>query len=115
MEFLQIFPSMLEITHDHMIFIQDEANAVPASSLRVGDRLANGDIVSAIKKVTRRGVYAPLTTSGSLLVNDVPVSNYIAFQGSEYFTIGVFRFSYHWLSHMYNFPHRFWCTRVTSC
>jgi len=114
MEFLQIFPFMVELTYDHMIFVQDKANAIPASSLRVGDRLSNGDVVSAIKKVTRRGVYAPLTTSGSLLVNDVLVSNYIAFQGSEYFMIGAMHFHYHRLSHIYNFPYRFWCTHVMA-
>jgi len=65
--------------------------------------------------VTRQGVYAPLTASGSLLVNDVLVSNYIAFQGSEYYSIGGMRFSCHWLSHTFNFPYRFWCTHVSSC
>jgi len=115
MEFLQIIPSMLEVTHDHMIFIQETAQAIPASSLQVGDQLSNGEVIVAIRKVTRRGVYAPLTSSGSLLVNDVLVSNYIAFQGSEYYTIGAMRFSYHWLSHIFNFPYRFWCTHVGLC
>jgi len=111
-EFLQILPSKLEITRDHMIFIaeKDQRSAVPASLLQVGDRLSDGTVVEAIKTVKRQGVYAPFTPSGILLVNNVSVSSYVAFQDSQYFmTTGI---SYQRLAHTYTFPRRFWCTRA---
>eukprot|EP00547_Thalassionema_nitzschioides_P013974 CAMPEP_0194236508 /NCGR_PEP_ID=MMETSP0158-20130606/3726_1 /TAXON_ID=33649 /ORGANISM="Thalassionema nitzschioides, Strain L26-B" /LENGTH=707 /DNA_ID=CAMNT_0038970277 /DNA_START=337 /DNA_END=2457 /DNA_ORIENTATION=- len=94
--YLQILPSKLELTHDHMVFITGTQHAVPASSLRVGDHLASGEVITAINQVTRRGVYAPFTTSGDLLVNGVLVSSYVAYQGSDHLAVGPMQFSYHW-------------------
>jgi hypothetical protein len=41
-------------------------------------------------------------------VNDLVASNYIAYQGSEYLTIGGIEtpFSYQWLAHTFNSAHR---------
>jgi hypothetical protein len=119
--YLLISPSNLEITADHMLFIHG-GSAVPASVLQVGDRLANGDIVTAIQQVNRTGLFAPFTPSGKLLVNDVLVSNYVAFQGSEYLSIvgldGIMMktpFTYQWLAHTFEAPHRLWCTYASRC
>lgn len=113
--YLQILPSKLELTHDHMIFIHGERQAVPASSLKVGDQLANGEVITAIRKVNRRGAYAPFTTSGDLLVNGILVSSYVAFQGKDRLTVGPVQLSYQWLAHTFTFPHRFICTRISTC
>lgn len=119
--YLSISPSKLEITSNHMIFI-DGRHAVPASSLEVGDRLANGDVVTAIQQVQRTGVYAPFTPSGKLLVNGVLVSSYVAFQNSEYLKIPTgdgaamqTPVTFQWLAHTFEAPHRFWCTYVCKC
>jgi hypothetical protein len=119
--YLSISPSNLEITADHMLFLHG-GRAVPASVLEVGDRLANGDIITAMQQVTRTGAYAPFTSSGTIVVNGVLVSNYVALQGSEYLSIvgldGIMvktPFTYHWLAHTFEAPHRLWCTYVSSC
>jgi M6 family metalloprotease-like protein len=113
--FIQLLPSMLEISADHMVFIQG-GHAVPASSLQVGDQLFSTDIVTSIHYVTRTGVYAPFTPSGFLLVNNVKVSSYVAFQESEFLKIGDAKtpFTHHWLAHTFQTPHRLWCS-ITSC
>jgi hypothetical protein len=84
--FVKVLPSMLEISSNHMIFV--EGRAIPASMLKVGDRVLNGDIIASIEHVERIGVYAPFTSSGSLLVNNVTVSSYVAFQESAFLKLG---------------------------
>ena len=70
--------SPLELTKDHMVFVQDGSfsKSVPASAVNVGDKLvvANGDGVTEvrkIKRVTRRGAFAPFTKTGTIVVSDV--------------------------------------------
>jgi hypothetical protein len=113
--FIQLLPSMLEVSADHMVFVQG-GRAVPASSLQVGDQLFSTDVVTSIQYVTRTGVYAPFTPSGFLLVNNVKVSSYVAFQKSEFLKIGDVKtpLTYHWLAHTFQAPHRLWCS-ITSC
>jgi hypothetical protein len=55
-------------------------------------------------------VYAPFTMSGTILVNDVKSSNYIAFQSVDSLVVGEWKsaLSYHWLAHMSQSPHRIW-------
>ena len=104
--YLKILPSKLEVSRDHMVFV-DGGRAVPASLLQVGDQLLNGDLITAIQQIVGTGVYAPFTPSGTLLVNGVSVSSYVAFQGSEHLMLGkTHLFSYQWLAHTFQVPHR---------
>jgi hypothetical protein len=104
-QFLKFMPSGLEITPAHIVFV--EGKAVPAALVKVGDMLS-GDAVTSIKTVTRKGVFAPFTASGSVIVNDVVASNYVAFRGAEYIQVaGVSTpFSYNWVAHIFNSVHR---------
>jgi len=101
----------IKLSAAHMISIEGD-RYVPASSVKKGDmiQLATGEsaTVKNTKTVTREGAYAPFTRSGKLVVNDVVVSNYIAYQGSEYIKIGdtQFSLSYQWIAHTFNSAHR---------
>jgi len=115
----------LELSKDHMLVIEKEGKQhhyVPASSIEVGDVLlvvASSDndesitntnsaaTVIRIESVTRKGAFAPFTPSGTIVVNDILASNYIAYQGSEYLRItSLFTFSYQWLAHSFTSIHR---------
>jgi len=110
-KFLQLLPSGLEITNDHMVVVEG-GYSVPASSIKVGDRLqlGTGDLVTVthINTVTRNGVYAPFTFSGTIVVSDVMASNYIAFQDSHRLVLGNWKtpFTFQWLAHASQSPHR---------
>lgn len=139
--YLQFDPIGLQISSNHMVFRhrqhggnstisfqRSKTEAVPASMVQIGDILALHDddtdkrhsIVTSISRVTHRGMYAPLTASGRIVVNGVVCSTYITFQqnssvlliggGSnenEYlYSTGL---SFQWLCHVFELPHRLWC------
>ena len=111
-EFLQILPSKLELSKEHMIFIEGKTFPIPASMLMVGDVLSNGKTVQAIRMVTRIGVFNPYTPSGKVLVNGVAASNYISLQNSDVLMVGGIKLpflSHHMLDHAFQTPHRIWC------
>ena len=97
----------LELSVDHMLLVSDRF--APASMVLVGDYLSNGDIVSSIKMVIRRGVYAPFTTTGTIVVSGISSSSYIALQKkSSKLAFGSVQtpFTWQWLSHTFEMPHR---------
>jgi hypothetical protein len=114
-DFLQIitvgYNKPLEVSRDHMVVVEGGRN-IPASMVKRGDKLvtADGDLVAVknVRTVVRKGVFSPFTKSGSIIVNDVAASNYVAFQGSEYLQIAGMEtpFSYQWLAHTFNSVHR---------
>ena len=114
-EYLVVLPSELEISKDHMVFVEGGA-AVPAGNLVVGDRLENGEMITAIKTVQRLGIYAPFTPSGAIVVNGVRASSFVAFQASPYLKVGslVTPLTYQWLAHTFEAPHRIWCMHLGS-
>jgi len=73
----------LEVTPKHMLFVEGKTHPVTADSLCVGDVLvivppvpSHKDIdnpststISKITVISKQGIYAPLTTSGTLVVN----------------------------------------------
>jgi len=64
----------LELSSTHMIFLENSENPVPASMVKVGDRMKTLDgsrIVEKISSVTRVGLYNPLTTDGTIIVNGI--------------------------------------------
>lgn len=84
-EFIQIYSSLkddpLEMTEKHMIFLDGNPNPVPASAVKVGDQLKTLDgprYVTKISKVTRNGIFNPLTVDGTIVVNGIVTSVYSA-------------------------------------
>lgn len=106
--------SHLEITKEHMLFVAD-GRVIPASMVKVGDKvvLSNNqvEIVNSVSATFRNGAYAPFTPSGSIVVNGIKASTFIALQDSEHLTIGGLstQLSHQWLAHTFEGPHRFWC------
>lgn len=115
-DFLQLLPSKLELTADHMVLL-DNGKAVPAAAIIVGDKLFHGKVVTGIRQVQRKGVYAPFTSSGTIAVNGVAASSYVAFQGTSDLMIGRYStgISYQWIAHTFEAPHRLWCNNISPC
>jgi hypothetical protein len=78
-EYLQIHADglqmPLEVSPDHLVFLKN--TPVRASQVKVGDMLGERK-VTRVKSVKRRGVYAPVTESGDIVVSGVLVSSYAA-------------------------------------
>lgn len=120
-DFLRFSPSGLELSRDHLVFVQGKG-AIPASAVETGDRLIsvaeqNTTVaVTAIHRVRRQGMYAPFTYTGTIAVNGVVASNYVSFQGDSNVVIlgSSFKtpFTYHWMSHTFQGPHRAWCRNL---
>ena len=60
-----------------MVFLQNN-KAVRASQIKVGDVLLGEIRVSKVRLVKRRGVFAPITESGDIVVSGIHASSYIA-------------------------------------
>lgn len=108
--FLQFLPSKLELSKDHMVMVSGKG-PIPASMVEVGDRFVGGERVQAVRTVPRTGVYAPFTASGTIVVNGVLASTYVAFQGSNKLILGSFKvpITYQWIAHAFLAPYRIWC------
>lgn len=120
--FIQLFTKggVLEVTADHMLYKNAMPHPVRADSVNVGDVLAgNNEQVSKIAKVQRNGIYAPLTTGGTLVVDGVIVSSYVSFQegASAYIKLrngAVTSLSQHDYAHVGLSPLRLACRVVSS-
>ncbi|CAB9500985.1 Protein hedgehog [Seminavis robusta] len=118
----QHYPA-LEITEEHLLRVNNTFQ--PAKGLVVGDVLEGEDgferVVTRIRIIRKMGLYAPLTPSGTLLVNGIKVSCYVSLQQNLPATV-VFKWSWlnslisqHHLVHMFLTPIRMACTsRVFS-
>ena len=87
----------LEISGEHMVYVEGKASPVRAASLRVGDSLIQVEptgvkssvVIDQMTYVTRHGVYAPITQWGTLVVNGILSSSYVAVQkGTDYVQLG---------------------------
>lgn len=117
-EFVQIhatgLESALEISKEHMLFV--DGAAVPASAVSVGDKVSLvGGAVAEVKKiqtVVRHGAYAPFTASGTIAVNNVAASVYVDLQNDAgVLIVGGYKtpLSMQFLAHMFQSPHRLVC------
>jgi hypothetical protein len=81
-EFLQLYTDQMELpielSANHMIFTATSDKAIPSSQVQVGDLLTNQHRVTKIEPVKRRGLYAPITETGDIVVNGVLASCYVA-------------------------------------
>lgn len=121
-EYMQLITqsTRLSLSKEHIVFVEGD-RGIPASSVKVGDKLelASGELgmVREIKTIVGRGVYAPFTATGTVIVNGVKSSTFIAYQGSETLAIAGMdtRISFHHLAHAFEAPHRAWCRYISSC
>jgi hypothetical protein len=110
-EFLQLLPTGLEITGNHMVKVI-ERGFIPASHVVVGDHLETAAgkyvMVEEIAKVLRQGVYAPFTGAGTIVVSGIMASSYVVLQDSGHLIIGGYKtpISFQYLSHLSQAPHR---------
>lgn len=109
----------LEITEEHLLYVNGKL--LPASKVRVGDMLESGALngdhrraqVVAVDKVIRRGIYAPFTMSGDIVVSNIVASNYVALPVELQDHIGSYDYQ-HWMQHAALTPFRAFCT-LFSC
>ena len=108
-EFLSITTtdnSNLKITEDHLLFVEKNGlpQAIPARGVKIGDtvsvkqnELMGTGTVKDISIVYEKGVYAPVTSSGTILINDVLTSCYFDVLSHEWShrAMGVVRAVYH--------------------
>jgi hypothetical protein len=66
----------LEVTHGHLLIKDSENNAVCAQDVQVSDILLGSKVVR-ISTVQRRGLYAPVTERGTIVVSGVTASCYV--------------------------------------
>ena len=128
MEFLRIYTESsskpLELTPGHLLFKAQDNAPVPAWSIKVGDvlRMVDGPSkVTFIREISRKGLFNPLTLSGSIVVDGVVASNHNempGFQGQDagWFYIGPLKVvHWHFLTHFVFAPHRVVCGRIMNC
>ena len=107
----------LEITAEHLIYVRKEASSakklVPAASLKVGQYLVAHDgsssEIRSVKILPSKGVYSPLTASGTVVVNGVVASNYVL---PGWIDSKVSGETLHYLEHAGVLPYRLFCTMV---
>jgi hypothetical protein len=84
-DYVQIYmednDSPLEISHDHFLVNNGNRDVVLPSDVHIGD-LLSGNRVTRIQSVRRKGLYAPVTENGTILVSGIPASCYVNFLGS---------------------------------
>ena len=119
-EFLQVKTdkTILELSSEHMVFTAS-GSAIAARLLQIGDELldANGDLlaIQSIEPVWANGIFAPFTPSGKIVVNDILASSFVAFDNGSYLSVAGLKFSYQWMAHSFETPHRFYCQFISSC
>jgi Hint module len=100
--------SFIELSVHHLIMIERNHKQywVPAGDVHVDDILS-GRRVKSIQEVIRRGIYAPLTQSGDILVNGILASNYVNL--FEFFPSMILLPEQHTLAHTFFFPQQMLC------
>jgi subtilisin-like proprotein convertase family protein len=77
-EYIQIhladLETPLEVSPDHLVYIEGKSSR--ASQAKIGDNMDRFQVIN-IEYVRRRGAYAPLTESGSIVVSGIRASNYV--------------------------------------
>ena len=130
-EYLQLQTAALqhpmEISRHHLLYIynrmSNEYEVLPAGNVKIGDHLVivtgkpgtssptlSSPVIS-IRLIQSKGVYAPFTMTGDIVVNGILASNYIAlpmsFQNNSLVALSFEQ--QHWLQHAAYGPYRFYC------
>lgn len=110
--------SVLTMTPDHMIYVES-LGFIPASAVQPGHIVLGGHgdkmLIKSTEKSQALGVFAPFTTSGQILVNNVLASSFVAFGTEGALDIGGMKISYQWIARSFEMPHRFACHYIGKC
>lgn len=121
-DFIQIHASTqqepLELTAKHMLFLEGNPNPVPADTVKVGDAvqtLQGPSEVTKIDKITRAGLFSPLTNDGTIVVSGIIASSYSAhLSDDEWIEIaGVKVMTHQSFFDMALRPYRYMCTGIS--
>jgi hypothetical protein len=127
-DFVQIHTKLdgaLELTSEHLIYLHGKHDPVEAGSVVVGDLLLSviSSSLSAVQvthvsTVTRNGLYNPITSSGTIVVDGVVTSTYTAVDvtgGSHYLTINGYKMlSMHDFMHLAMGPFKTLCMSASG-
>jgi Hint module len=113
----------LEISSLHYVYIKSRQDTtdndtmnrndmvtIQASNIMINDTIWNGkqyQKIQSIRYIKRRGVYAPLTQAGYLLVSNVMVSNYVHLLNDHINSYLLWH--QHTLGHILFFSYRYYC------
>lgn len=113
----------LTLSPNHMV--KTTTTTTPAVQIKKGDSLihrttstTDAAIVKSVKTVQlQNGMYAPFTSSGYLVVDDMVVSNYVSLDAQQYLHINGMKtpFTHQWIAHSINAPHRMYCQYIDDC
>jgi hypothetical protein len=124
-EFLQLHTDWtndpLEVTSGHLIYLNGKQDPVQAGTILTGDEVlafANGQLqparVTDVTTITRKGLYNPITSTGTLIVDGLATSTYTAVpitEGQNYLMIGGYKvMSMHDFLHLAIGPLRTLCS-----
>jgi len=121
-EFLKIstVSHQIALSGDHMVFLE-EGKSIPASHVKVGDTLqlaknGNEQVINT-ERIKKKGVFAPFTSSGTIIVDGVKASTFVAFQDSDTLILSGLDtgISYQFIAHTFEMPHRLWCRHLSAC
>ena len=137
-EYLQIFhdntktagsnnEELIEISPAHLVCLVDKHAPVRADTVQVVDQLlllntlhhgTEPTTVTKIKTVVRKGAYLPLTTDGTIIVNDITASTYVSIHHNATqvidFLVSTLQISEQRLFHYWITPYRMVCRGVSS-
>ncbi|CAB9531682.1 Desert hedgehog protein [Seminavis robusta] len=120
--FVESSKRALQMTGNHMVYVHGKSNPVRADSIQVGDSLLGKNNeplkVTKIRETQKKGIYAPLTKSGTIVVDNILASNYISLQdnAAEYVELSFLPkvLSHHALSHLWMAPFRLLCSTTST-
>jgi len=119
-EFMEVETSSsntkLLLSAQHMVWEVTQEKFIPASEVRRGHVLEvsgkndsmTAEVTTVRANVRKQGMYAPFTASGTIVVNGIVASSFVA--------IPILKsVSNQWIAHTGEFPHRFICHYMGSC
>lgn len=121
--------SFLEISSKHMLLAssgdRDGMRMIPASMVKLGDKIMvehdenkKAVQVFSISTVRREGAFAPLTFSGTIVVNGCQASAYVSYQDEEFLMLGsgtlLTQVRWHWLAQTFLTPVRWIGTLIAA-
>jgi hypothetical protein len=108
----------VEVSVEHLLFVEGRG-PIPASRVVVGDSLLNENgeklKVHSVTTIIAQGVFAPFTPSGRIVVDGVLASSFVSLDNSPTLKVWGVGFTYHWLSCLFESPHRLVCHHLGKC